>query len=121
MWVRVTDTAPGGYVGTLENEPLVIDGFESFAYGQYHPLHLNLAIGAESHFVYAFTFAELRRKGRMRDAQKRRRQWLEQHYGRAHPDALPRSVVQLLRLAVPRASEITVRSDDHVAGSLAIA
>ncbi|MFN8588726.1 MAG: hypothetical protein U0704_13110 [Candidatus Eisenbacteria bacterium] len=23
------------------DEPLVIDGFESFAYSQYHPLHLN--------------------------------------------------------------------------------
>ena len=42
-----------------------VDGFESFAYSQYHPLHLNLAVGAESHFVYGFTHAELRRKGRM--------------------------------------------------------
>src|SRR5580765_5841381 len=28
-------------------EPLVIDGFESFAYSQYHPLYLNLVVGAE--------------------------------------------------------------------------
>ena len=33
---------PPGPVG----EPLVIDGFESFAYSHYHPLHLHLVMGA---------------------------------------------------------------------------
>ena len=49
-------------------EPLVMDGFESFAFSQYHPLHLNLVVGAHSHYVYAFTHCELRRKGSMKAA-----------------------------------------------------
>ena len=97
------------------NEPLVIDGFESYAYSQYHPLHLNLAVGAESHFVYAFTHATLRRKGRMRPAQRRRRQALELQDGRPKPGALAASVAELLRLAVPEPDSVVVRSDEHPA------
>ena len=96
-------------------EPLVIDGFESFAYSQYHPLHLNLAIGADSHFVYAFTHTELRRKGRMRAAQRRRRQALEQRHGRPDPGALPASVADLIRLAFPAPGAVVIRSDEHPA------
>jgi transposase-like protein len=96
-------------------EPLVVDGFESYAYSQYHPLHLNLAVGAESHFVYAFTHAALRRKGRMRPAQRRRRQALEQQDGRPKPGALAASVAELLRLAVPQAGRVVIRSDEHPA------
>jgi len=96
-------------------EPLVIDGFESFAYSQYHPLHLNLAVGAESHFVYAFTHTELRRKGAMRAAQKRRRAWLEATFGRPDPRALEADVATLLRLAAPAARALVVRSDEHPA------
>ncbi len=55
-------------------EAVVLDGFESFAFSQYYPLHLNLLVGAESHLVYAFTESELRRKGRMTPGQKVRRQ-----------------------------------------------
>jgi hypothetical protein len=96
-------------------EPLVIDGFESFAYSQYHPLHLNLAVGAESHYVYGFTHAELRRKGTMRAEQRRRRAALEQRYGRPDPRAIERGVAELLRLAVPEPAAIVVRSDEHPA------
>jgi hypothetical protein len=96
-------------------EPLVVDGFESYAYSQYHPLHLNLAVGAESHFVYAFTHAQLRRKGRMRPAQRRRRQALEQQDGRPKPGALAASMAELLRLAVPQPGRVVVRSDEHPA------
>lgn len=96
-------------------EALVVDGFESYAYSQYHPLHLNLAVGAESHFVYAFTHAELRRKGRMRPAQRRRRQALEQCDGRPDPRALSASVADLIRLAVPEPGPVVVRSDEHPA------
>ena len=69
-------------------EPLVIDGFESFAYSQYHPLHLNLAVGAESHYAYAVTHTELRRKGRMTAAQQRRREALERTLRPPQPGAL---------------------------------
>jgi hypothetical protein len=40
MWVRVTDTAPGGYVGILENEPVVIDGLWPGARIEFEPRHV---------------------------------------------------------------------------------
>jgi len=95
------------------HEPLVIDGFESFAYSQYHPLHLNLAVGARSHYVYAFTHTELRRKGSMREVQKRRREWLEETYGRPDPKALRRDVAEVVRLAAPEPTDLVIRSDEH--------
>ena len=97
------------------DEPLVIDGFESFAYSQYHPLHLNLAVGAESHYTYAFTHTELRRKGTMRPAQRRRREWLEARFGRPDPGALISDVAELIRHAAPSSRELVVRSDEHPA------
>jgi hypothetical protein len=96
-------------------EPVVLDGFESFAYSQYHPLHLNLLVGSPSHFTYGFTHAELRRKGSMREAQKRRRAWLEHRYGRPDPKALEQAVADLIRLAVPEPGEVVIRSDEHPA------
>ena len=96
-------------------EPLVIDGFESFAYSQYHPLHLNLAVGARSHFVYGLTFAALRRKGRMTPAQKRRRATLEERHGRPDPRAVELEVAELLKIAAPGVPSLTVRSDEHPA------
>src|SRR5678815_2764520 len=96
-------------------EPLVIDGFESFAYSQYHPLHLNCAVGAESHFVYALTLTELRRKGRMTAEQKRRRAFLEARHGRPDPKALELDIAELIRLAAPGDDAITIRSDEHPA------
>ena len=96
-------------------EPLVIDGFESFAYSQYHPLHLNLAVGAHSHFVYGLTHAPLRRKGRMTERQLRRRAHLEARYGRPDPKAIEHGIAALLRLSVPQPQPLTVRSDEHPA------
>ena len=96
-------------------EPLVIDGFESFAFSQYHPLHLNLAVGARAHYVYAFTDAELRRKGRMTARQRRRRAWLERHFGRPDPQAIEHGIEALIRLAAPVPQALTVRSDEHPA------
>ena len=96
-------------------EPLVIDGFESFAHSQYQPLHLNLAVGAESHFAYGMTFAPLRRKGRMTPAQRRLRAALELRHGRPDPRAIELEVAELLRIAAPTAQAITVRSDEHPA------
>jgi hypothetical protein len=40
MWVRVTDTAPGGYVGTLENEPVVVDGLWPGMRIEFEPRHV---------------------------------------------------------------------------------
>jgi transposase-like protein len=94
-------------------EPLVIDGFESFAYSQYHPLHLNLVVGARSHFAYAFTHAPLRRKGRMTARQQRRRTALEARHGRPDPRAIERAMAEALTLAAPHPQPLTVRSDEH--------
>jgi hypothetical protein len=94
-------------------EPLVIDGFESFAFSQFHPLHLNLAVGADSHFVYGVTIARLRRKGTMTASQKRRREALDQLHGRPEPGTFTKSVEQLIRLAAPAPQSLTIRSDEH--------
>lgn len=94
-------------------EPLVIDGFESFAFSQYHPLHLNLVVGAESHYLYAFTLTELRRKGRMTARQKRRRARLEAAHGRPDPRGIEHGMHAALRLAAREPQALVVRSDEH--------
>jgi hypothetical protein len=40
MWVRITDTAPGGYVATLENEPVVIEGLWPGTRIEFEPRHV---------------------------------------------------------------------------------
>jgi hypothetical protein len=95
------------------SEPLVVDGFESFAFSQYYPLHLNLAVGAESHFVYAFTESELRRKGRMTAAQKRKRVREEALVGRPDPKAIEKGMAEAVALVVPAGERACIRSDDH--------
>jgi len=94
-------------------EPVAIDGFESFGLSQFFPLHLNLVVGAVSHYVYGFTHSPLRRKGRMTEAQKRRRAALEAEHGRPDPRALERDMADALRLAVPLPQALVVRSDEH--------
>src|SRR5215212_1380112 len=97
------------------HEPIVIDGFESFAFSQYHPLHLNLAVGARSHYIYGFTHSELRRKGRMSARQKKVRDSLERTFGKPDPKAIESGIVELLKLAAPNTRDLTVRSDEHPA------
>jgi hypothetical protein len=100
---------------SLPLEPIAVDGFESFEYSQYHPIHLNLAIGAQSHFIYASTSAELRRKGRMTESQRVRRAQTETTHGRASPKAIEDSMTELIRLAVREPGRIVVLSDEHPA------
>jgi transposase-like protein len=97
------------------SERLVIDGFESFEFSQYHPCHFNLAAGANSHYFYAFTDAELRRKGRMTPAQKARRAFLERSFGRPDPAAIRKEVTNLLEIILPDGGDIAIDSDDHPA------
>ncbi len=94
-------------------EPLVVDGFESFAFSQFYPLHLNLAVGATSHFVYGFTESELRRKGRMTAAQRAKRACEEARVGRPDPRALERGMRELVALVVPPGTRAEIRSDEH--------
>ena len=100
--------------GRLE-EPLVIDGFESFAYSQYHPLHLNLAIGAGTGFHYGFTHSPLRRKGRMTSEQRVRREAIETTHGRPDPKAIERGMAETIRMSAPSPQPLEIRSDEHPA------
>ena len=93
-------------------EPVVIDGFESFEFSQYHPCHFHVAVGAESHFFYAFTDSELRRKGRMTPYQKRRRRLLERSRGRPDPKSIEMEVGELVAL-LPGQRVLRIRSDEH--------
>jgi transposase-like protein len=96
-------------------EPLVLDGFESFEFSQYHPCHFHVVVGQESHFFYSFTDSELRRKGSMTDHQKDRRSELELRFGRPDPRSIELEVAQALRLVVPPGSPTELHSDDHPA------
>jgi transposase-like protein len=93
-------------------EAVAGDGFESFAWSQYSPCHLNLVIG-ESHFCYGFTHSELRRKGRMSAGQKRRRAALEERHGRPDPRAIERGMALALEISVPEPQPVCFRSDEH--------
>jgi transposase-like protein len=93
-------------------EPLVLDGFRSFESGQYWPFELNLLIGV-SHYLYGFQDAELRRSGRMRESQRRRRASLERRFGRPTPGATRRAVAELVARIVPPGGSALIRSDEH--------
>ena len=97
------------------SEPLVVDGFESFAYSQYHPLHLHLVVGSRSHFTYGFTHSRLRRKGTMTDVQKARRERIEAEHGRPDPKAIELDMAAALRMAAPVPQSLLVHSDEHPA------
>jgi len=106
---------------TAPVEPVAFDGFESFEFSQYTPVHFHLAVGSESHFVYAFTDSELRRKGRMTSRQRARRAQLEARYGRPDPRSIEHEVAALVALVVPPRSAAELRSDEHPAYPRALA
>src|SRR5262249_34167441 len=70
---------------------------------------------------YALTHAELRRKGRMRPTQRRRRGQLEARYGRPDPRAIELAMATALRIAAPQPQALTYRSDEHDAYPRALA
>jgi transposase-like protein len=94
-------------------EPVVADGFETFEFSQYTPVHFHVAVGARTHFSYAFTDSELRRKGRMTPVQKARRVFLEKAFGRPDPKSIEKEMAELLRLMPD--GEIELRTDEHLA------
>ena len=93
----------------------VVDGFESYEYSQYFPLHVNIAVDTEAHFIYAFTDAPLRRKGRITAPQKKKSAQLEARHGRPDPKAIEKSMAELVRLFAPAGSDVTLHSDEHPA------
>jgi len=99
------------------DEDLAADGFESFCVSQFFPNTIQLAVGASSQFVYAADHATIRRKGRMTEGQKLRREELERRF-RAAPDAIERSFARIAQASVrilgegSRAS-LELRTDEH--------
>ena len=69
------------------HENLVADGFESFCVSQYFPNNITLLAGKQSQYLYFANYCTLRRKGRMRESQKRKRVELERRW-KADPGAL---------------------------------
>jgi len=94
---------------------IVVDGFESFEYSQYFPIHHHLAVEKGTDFICYFTDSELRRKGRMTEVQKKRRAELEQKYGRPDPKAIEKDMAELLQVTLQDQVSATVYSDDHPA------
>jgi hypothetical protein len=99
--------------GARPQGDLVLDGFESFEFSQYHPFHHHLLVEADTSFFWHFSDSPLRRKGRMTNQQKRRRDQREQRLGRPDPKAVEKDVHHLLQTVLDRETEVSVRSDDH--------
>jgi transposase-like protein len=99
--------------GVRPQGDLVLDGFESYEFSQYHPFNFHLLLEHDTSFLWHFTDSPLRRKGRMTDHQKRRREQLELEFGRPDPGAVEKDVHHLLDVVLGRESEVTLRSDDH--------
>jgi transposase-like protein len=95
-------------------ERLVLDGLRSFEFGQYWPFDVNLLIG-QSHFVYGFQDAELRRSGTMTRFQRRKRRRLERQHGRPDPGATRKSVQELLTRQLPPGARVALDTDEHKA------
>jgi hypothetical protein len=92
---------------------VVVDGFESFELSQFHPTHHHVAVEKDTDFFAYFTDSELRRKGRMTEAQKRRRQQLERTLGRPDPKAIEKDMREVLEVVLAGAGKAVVYSDDH--------
>ncbi len=103
----------------MEHSPpvreVVVDGFESFEFSQYYPIHHHVAVDKETDFFLYFTDSELRRKGRMTEAQKRRRQELELKLGRPDPKAIEKDMRELLEVVLDGIDKVVLHSDDHKA------
>jgi hypothetical protein len=94
---------------------IVVDGFETFECSQYFPVHLHLAVEKGTDFFNNFTDSPLRRKGRMTEAQKRRRELLEKLLGRPDPKAIEKDMKELLEVTLNGRESAVVYSDDHPA------
>ena len=94
---------------------VVVDGFETFELSQYYPVHHHVAVEKDTDFFIYFTDSELRRKGRMTKAQKRRRQELETNLGRPDPKAIEKDMRELLDISLENNKAAIIYSDDHPA------
>ena len=94
---------------------IVVDGFESFEFSQYFPLHHHVAVDKQTGYFIYFTDSELRRKGRMTAYQKQRREQLECQLGRPSPRAIELDMAETLTVSLQGAAVAVVHSDKHQA------
>ena len=77
-------------------EDIVADGFESFTTSQYFPNNIHVAVGKDSQYLYGIDYAHIRRKGRMTEKQKHRREELERRW-KAPPGNISASFARIIR------------------------
>jgi len=94
---------------------IVIDGFESFEFSQYFPLHHHVAVDKHTGFFIHFSDSELRRKGRMTTYQKQRREELERQWGKPSPRAIEWDMAETVMVSLQGATAAVVYSDKHQA------
>jgi len=92
---------------------IVIDGFVSFEFSQYFPVHHHNAVDKDSRFFIYFTDSEVRRSGVMTEQQKKRRDELEKRLGRPDPQAVCKDVTELLQVTLKGQVSAEVYSDAH--------
>jgi len=100
-------------------EDVAADGLESFCFSQYYPNNINIIAGSRSEFIYSLGLSVLRRKGRMTESQRNKRESLEKR-GKADPKAVERSFFHLFtdltqRLARKAVTRKTLFTDEHPA------
>ncbi len=106
------------------SEDLAADGFESFDVSQYHPNNIDLLVGSQSQFLYAFTHTTLRRKGRMTAEQKLKRAEREKRYLPKKGSAI-RAFANLVGEVLPlwdrqARPHIVLKTDEHKAYPIAL-
>lgn len=94
-------------------EPLAIDGLVTFEYSQYWPFEINIAVGTQSRFLYAFIDSELRRSGAMTELQQERRSELETEHQAPDPHATQKAIETLVHLAAPSPQKLDTVTDKH--------
>jgi transposase-like protein len=105
-------------------EDVVADGIENFDRSQYFPNAVNILVGKGSQYLYGYTHTTLRRKGRMREEQKGKREALERRY-RAPAKGVEESFAELVR-ALPsmwdqgKKKVLKLHTDEHPAYPRAI-
>ncbi len=106
------------------SEDLSADGFESFDRSQYFPNNINTLIGTGSQFLYAYTHATIRRKGRMTKAQKAKRAVYDELF-KPPPAALRTAFSRLMESIDPiwdkkEHPNLVLKTDEHPAYPSAI-
>ena len=110
------------FLGFIVSESFVADGFESFAYSQYFPHHINILMGADSQAFYTADTCVIRRKGNMSSKQKEMRALLEKQW-KADPKGIIKSFRRLIRYMknhVPKDKKTDLLTDEHKAYLIAL-